>query len=84
MNTQTQWISVKDRMPEFVTTTNYEKSSDDILILIDSKHVYVGSYIFDNWSKTNDFCMRDLDGGYEVIDDMEVTHWMPLPEPPKD
>ena len=78
------WISVDDKLPEFVTVNNYEKSSDDILILIDGKHVYVGSWIYDNWSKTNDFCMRDLDGGYEVVDGMKVTHWMPLPKAPNE
>lgn len=79
-----QWISVDEKLPEFVTVTSYEEASDDILLLLDGKHVFIGAYIFAAWSKTDGFCMRDLDGGYEVVEGMKVTHWMPLPEAPKE
>lgn len=79
-----QWISVKDRLPEFVDISDFEKSSSDVLILIDEKHLYIGSYIWDSYSQETEFCMRDLDGGYEGVGDMNVTHWMPLPNVPKE
>lgn len=79
-----QWICVKDRLPEFVDISTYEKSSNDVLILIDGKHFYIGSYIWVSYSEETEFCMRDLDGGYEGVGEMEVTHWMPLPDAPKE
>jgi hypothetical protein len=37
--------------------------------------IMMASYNDGNW------VLRDL---YEIIDDLKPTHWMPLPEPPKE
>ncbi len=65
-----QWISVKDRLPENIS---------DVLILSKEKESCVGYYrSSDNdWNMYNPCCSfhMELHG---------VTHWMPLPEPPKE
>ena len=65
-----EWISVKDRLPE---------DASDVLILSKEKESCVGYYrSSDNeWVMYNPCCSfhMELHG---------VTHWMPLPEPPKD
>jgi hypothetical protein len=74
-----EWISVDERLPDDI---------NDYLIVI--KHKYKcekewkhdvdvatsnGSYLNDFWDTNNDW-----DEGQEI----HVTHWQPLPEPPKE
>lgn len=79
-----EWISVKDRLPEkkpiMIATTAYQNSSDFVIVYIDNvtwpyrrKIVTLGRYDYDceDWKIKN---------AYRGI----VTHWMPLPEPPKE
>jgi hypothetical protein len=74
-----EWISVDDRLPEDIST---------YLIVIKEKDIFndrwnyevdvaysQGSYIDNFWDTFNDWCE-----GQEV----HVTHWMPLPEPPQE
>lgn len=86
-----EWISVKERLPN---------EEDDVLILVrEIEHYgrhhekrkvyywqYVGWRVDEKWATT--YCH-----GFRYIDDEnekdprcehEVTHWMPLPEPPKE
>ena len=64
-----EWISVKDKLP-------------------DSEDVYLCLFI--GWDdmefmRTLDYCPEDKDWtDTECIPYTTVTHWMPLPEPPKD
>lgn len=66
------WISVKDRLPEIngsVLTASYSSDKDKYLIelvLFDDGYFYS---IYDAEEMTND-------------SHWEITHWMPLPEPP--
>lgn len=65
-----EWIRVKDRLPE---------KSGAYLTFLDNKGTEVFSYserhkAF-NADDDDDGCVYAIDG---------VTHWMPLPEPPKD
>ena len=70
----TEWISVKDRLP---------KKHEWVLVHIesnfDTKKFHVG------YLMTKNFMIGarpgDCDGEQETS---EVTHWMPLPKPPKD
>jgi hypothetical protein len=75
------WISVKDRLPICFGRGNWDGLRSDLVLTIDNKGdinialVYNGfmdGSEFENWYTKND---------YEV--ENEVTHWMPLPEPPK-
>ena len=77
-----EWISVKDRLPEFDTP---------VMIILGgsfhSKNIWL--MLRDNdydgwlWSEHISGCINDKDN-YEASDDYAVTHWMPLPEPPKE
>ena len=68
-----QWISVKNRMPE----ENKEEACKafNILILANNNRYYTG-YSTTEYSNTHFYqhSGRRISG---------VTHWMPLPEPPK-
>ena len=65
-----EWVSVEDRLPE--------RNLDNALILISfkGKYLYYVAYFEDGkWYVPNMYgrdCLKD------------VTHWMPLPEPPKE
>ena len=82
MKDAVKWISVKDRLPEVV---------DSYLVVVKCKYdwekeysidtdvatynPYEKAYIDDCWNTYNDW-----DEGQQYL---HVTHWMPLPEPPK-
>lgn len=67
-----EWISVKDRLPNFREDSF---SSDDVLVIYDTGKMAVRRYFF------YDFFWEIIDGDHEYD---EITHWMPLPQPPKD
>ena len=74
------WISVKDRLPETAEIYN-EKSSEEFrlsnpVLTFGKKGFAVAMVVRD----ANQESFIDLDG-YHISD---VTHWMPLPEPPED
>ena len=62
-----EWISVKERLPE-----PWKQ------VLIYSRHDFCESALYigapGKWRVT---------WNHEMLDDDSVTHWMPLPEPPK-
>ena len=62
-----EWISVKDRLPE---------TSGEILLFTVVCSVYIGHYKISR----NLFTVYGI--GKEELTDVEITHWMPLPEPP--
>lgn len=63
-----RWISVEDRLP-----------MEDQLVL-----VYLGGYI----GSLMELCSLDEFGGWvtdmRIAEDAPITHWMPLPLPPKE
>ncbi len=64
-----KWISVKERLPE---------ANEDVAIIYrmgDCTYLRIG------WLRKTE--MRWMQAGLGVIEGT-VTHWMPLPEPPKD
>ena len=68
----TEWISVKDRLPEDIT---------NVLVFGEYWKVMIAQLDFFNgdgkaWYEKN--------GGFRGhVDSDNITHWMPLPEPPK-
>ena len=75
-----RWISVKDRLPEAV-----EKDVNGKIAFSDFVLVYL---VYDNGFTyiTNDRFRVDSKSWLHEIpgEGCKVTHWMPLPEPPKD
>lgn len=80
---KTGWISVKDRLPE--------PGKDVLLIAYGWKdtRVYIGrlehmspetSCLTGITSKESEWCIQ----GWSYLKEPLVTHWMPLPEPPKE
>lgn len=65
-----EWISVKDRLPD----------KEDLFLISygESREITIGLWNFRN----NRFEETEIEWfGYEITG---VTHWMPLPEPPKE
>ena len=77
-----KWISVKDKksLPKVGHDPDYPHASEMIL-LSDGEFVYYGQYECDPADENfNGFL--DSNGDDFVDDGVEITHWMPLPEPP--
>ena len=70
--TANKWISVGDRLPEI---------GDEVLVLTEFKDIRIYSYMRID-QETADVVWEDDYGHWEEI--ASVTHWMPLPEPPKE
>lgn len=68
-----EWISVKDRLPD-----------DDELVLVYTKDNVMSVcplVIANAFANLKNLKVWEDNNGYYVSD---VTHWMPLPEPPKE
>ena len=76
---QPKWISVEERLPEHGT---------DVLVLTApgtlslGKNCVVAEYIHPRMEKSGVFI--NFYAGYDDKNILAVTHWMPLPEPPKE
>lgn len=72
------WISVEDKLPdedgEYIVYAQDESSLPNEGIWYENV-VVVAYYRFDEWTWYED------DNEYDITD--IVTHWMPLPEPPR-
>jgi hypothetical protein len=69
-----EWISVKDRLP-----------NPDEAVLVLAEYLYIKTNYYEVWSlfkcQSGEIIWVDKSGeGHNLT---EVTHWMPLPEPPK-
>lgn len=84
-----EWVSVKDRLPEYpghylvCTSINYWHGG---CMDINENHKYhpngtpVG---YDGSTMSVLDCYYDVAGHWNRVCDSHVTHWMPIPEPPK-
>lgn len=72
LDKQPKWINVEDRLPE-----SHEEKADCFLVT-DGTFMWMAYYACKEWQFAE--C---TDSPY-VIDWTEITHWMPLPEPPKE
>lgn len=66
----TEWISVKDRLPNKGQDVLIYRSGFRVDLM--NVHMYLGE---DRW--------EDEYGYWETTETEGITHWMPLPEPPK-
>lgn len=76
-----EWISVKDRLPE--KDGEYLCIIEGSICIFDfTKDLYtIDKYAFNKSKSNSGFYDFDRDLGY--YEHTRVTHWMPLPEPPK-
>jgi hypothetical protein len=69
-----EWISVKDKLPEI----------DESVLVTDGTEVTTGGYGHAVYRRQNKKCWymdnKDWDG---MPAKRDITHWMPIPEPPK-
>lgn len=73
-----KWISVKDRLPEIK-----KHHESDIVICYTEEGTYAFSSLLENmFGQTVFDCEREDPSGVRWTE--QVTHWMPLPEPPKE
>lgn len=74
----TKWISVEERLPEddvdvLVYIASKKENVDSVTAITHYTHSMYG-YNIEGWCSPRQYCFWDR----------EVTHWMPLPEPPKE
>lgn len=67
-----EWISVKDRLPE---------KNSCILVTFEDQGICQAFYKY--WDDL-DWSFPSFDCDLFTWDKEKITHWMPLPEPPKD
>ena len=73
------WISVKDRLPEKVMANDNLFDLAQEFIVCSNQGVHSGIWQNGEWSET---ILYNSD--YWPWYDLEVTHWMPLPDPPEE
>ena len=79
-----QWISIKDELPvnyDWILISFVDESNESLRFVPS-----VGEYRNGKWAtKEDDAAYSDLVRSYDFEKDfhVKVTHWMPLPEPPK-
>jgi hypothetical protein len=84
-----EWISVKDRLPEFPSTT--ELVSESLLYVLEGQRKTMPGYYHVNGCFYPYRTHKDEMGitekalrKYSGLRCKRVTHWMPLPDPPKE
>lgn len=73
-----EWISVKDRLPE------YKGAGDEQIVIVTGLEIG-RRYVY--YARAHDYGeKKDPNEIFSVggWSDMNVTHWMPLPDPPED
>lgn len=74
------WISVKDRLPNLKVMNSIKKESDEVLLCLCGKEVVVGKLIVSDQDK----CWKLTTGGYSYPFNNYVTHWQPFVLPKKE
>lgn len=80
---QSEWISVEERLPEDDLSEEHKKKTIKVLVAIKAKNgITIRTqerfldYTYSNGGERKTYWTWRFSRG-------EVTHWMPLPEPPK-
>ena len=80
---ETGWISVKDGLPEIIDTFLCSANTKTILAT-DGCDCYVGKFcIHESGMVEFLHALEDWFDSYYVNQRENITHWMPLPEPPE-
>ena len=70
-----EWISVKDRLPELIPCNAGTAYSEGVIVWTDNRKAMIAV-----WDGIDFLCAADY---WEAWGE-EITHWMPLPKPPKE
>lgn len=78
---QSRWIPCSERVPENAGET----------VMVSAKNHYNQKFVFTAFQGYDDLKWHTMDVGYmnrtrsgtEVSNAWEITHWMPMPEPPE-
>ena len=70
-----QWISVKDRLPELIPCNAGTAYSEAVIVWTSGRKAMIAV-----WDGMDFLCPMDY---WEAWGE-EITHWMPLPQPPKE
>lgn len=69
-----EWISVKDRLPELIPCNAGTAYSEAVIVWTDNRKTMIAV-----WDGIDFLCAADY---WEAWGE-EITHWTPLPQPPK-
>ena len=79
-----KWIPVTERLPELRMWESGSLASSNVLFVTEDKTIHIG-YVMEDFHFNDNGCLKIdrwfMQGGYRIEN---VTHWMPLPEPPKE
>ena len=70
-----QWIPVTERLPDLIPCNAGTAYSEAVIIWTSGRKAMIGV-----WDGTDFLCAADYWEAYGE----ETTHWMPMPEPPKE
>jgi len=74
-----EWISVKDRLPTHKIDRYGDEVSQEVLVYHRDRKFFVARYFHHHADLESPYWIDSLD----TVVAYPVTHWMPLPEPPK-
>lgn len=70
-----QWISVEERLPELIPCSAGTAYSEAVVVLTSGKKAMIAI-----WDGVDFICAAN----YWDAEGEQITHWMPLPEPPEE
>ena len=72
------WIDVKDRLPDLKAVNTFESESDEVLLCICGKEVVVGKLVASNAFSCNTYrYWKSAIGNYSYLFNY-VTHWQEI------
>jgi hypothetical protein len=81
-----RWISVNDRLPD-IKDISINSESEDVLVLSSDGNMYVAYlnfYPISGYRTEEQYSWSDRSTGCGCCSEsIDVTHWIPLPPPPK-
>lgn len=79
---QPKWISVEERLPDAIAESGRVKTTETVYAMDSCGAMHVGYFTVYKYDGSNVFHGVDV----EFFDDSpsDITHWMPLPKPPKE
>lgn len=77
-----EWISVKDRLPDCINAESNSHQVTDMVLATSGGYIMFGYFDIYKYNGTWEFVSVDTDMDFDRC--VTVTHWMLLPEVPKE